>query len=148
RIGVVTNVQPSHLERLGTIERIAEAKSELVQELPPTGVAILNADDERVPAMAAKTAARIVTYGVANGADLTACEVESRGLRGFKFLARYHGEELRAEAALPGAHFVHAALAAIAVAMELGFSFPDAVAALKAVERGGRVQVIDGFNGA
>src|SRR5207247_1253862 len=44
RIGVVTNVQPSHLERLGTIERIADAKSELVEELPPKGVAILNAD--------------------------------------------------------------------------------------------------------
>ena len=55
RIGVVTNIGPTHLERLGSLERIAQAKSELAQALPPAsdgGVAILNADDPRVRAMA------------------------------------------------------------------------------------------------
>ncbi len=148
QIGVVTNVQPSHLERLGTIERIAEAKSELVQELPATGVALLNADDERVRAMASATTARVVTYGLSNDADIVASEVESRGLQGFTFLVRYQDQQLAAEAALPGAHFGHAALAAIAVAKELGFTLREAVGALKGVERGGRVQVVDGVHGA
>jgi UDP-N-acetylmuramoyl-tripeptide--D-alanyl-D-alanine ligase len=57
-IGIVTNVGPVHLSRLGTIERIAQAKSELVRALPGAdngGVAILNWDDERVRAMATMT---------------------------------------------------------------------------------------------
>jgi len=148
RIGVVTNVQPSHLERLGTIERIAEAKSELVQELPEDGIAVLNADDERVRAMEAQSAARVVTYGLSSAADVTARDVRSHGLLGIDFTARYHGQDLPGHAPLPGAHFVHAALAAIAVAVQMGFSFEEAVAALGRVERGGRVVVVEGLRGS
>ncbi|NIV32758.1 MAG: UDP-N-acetylmuramoyl-tripeptide--D-alanyl-D-alanine ligase, partial [Anaerolineae bacterium] len=53
QVGIVTNVGPTHLERLGTMERIAQAKSELPRALPPAdqgGVAILNADDPLVQA--------------------------------------------------------------------------------------------------
>src|SRR5512143_3450250 len=60
-VGVITNVGPIHLERMGTIEAIAEAKSELVQALPVNGTAILNWDDSRVRAMANKTRAKILT---------------------------------------------------------------------------------------
>src|SRR5437763_1046592 len=60
RIGVVTAVQPVHLERLGTIERIQQAKQELVEELPSNGIAVLNADDPRVEEMAQATSARVV----------------------------------------------------------------------------------------
>jgi UDP-N-acetylmuramoyl-tripeptide--D-alanyl-D-alanine ligase len=52
QVGIVTVVHPNHLERLGTIERIALAKRELIEELPASGLALLNADDERVRAMA------------------------------------------------------------------------------------------------
>ena len=52
QVGVVTNVYPVHLERMGTIEAIAETKSELVRALPADGIAILNGDDVRVMAMA------------------------------------------------------------------------------------------------
>lgn len=61
QIGVVTNVGPTHLERLGTLERIAQAKAELPQSLPAEGVAILNGDDPRVRAMRESTKARVVT---------------------------------------------------------------------------------------
>src|SRR5437588_607938 len=64
RIGVVTAVLPVHLERLGTIERIHQAKQELIEELPSNGVAVLNADDPRVAQMATATEARVVRYGV------------------------------------------------------------------------------------
>jgi UDP-N-acetylmuramoyl-tripeptide--D-alanyl-D-alanine ligase len=147
-IGVVTNVQPSHLERLRTIERIAEAKSELIQELPDDGVAVLNTDDERVRAMSGQTSARVVTYGLSRDAEVSARDVESHGLSGLDFTAIHAGQQLSVHAALPGAHFVHAALAAIAVAIELGFSFEQAVAALGQVERGGRVVVADGLHGS
>ena len=61
QIGLVTNVGPSHLERLGTIDRIAQAKAELIEALPGAscgGAAILNWDDARVRAMATRTGAR------------------------------------------------------------------------------------------
>jgi UDP-N-acetylmuramoyl-tripeptide--D-alanyl-D-alanine ligase len=146
-IGVITNVQPSHLERLRTIERIAEAKRELVEELPPDGVAVLNADDERVRAMASKSAARVVSYGLSTDADVAGSDVRSHGLAGIDFTVRYQGKSLPARASLPGAHFVHAALAAIAVAVHMGFSFEEAVGALGRVERGGRIVVREGLRG-
>lgn len=147
-IGIVTNVQPSHLERLGTIDRIAEAKSELVEELPRDGAAVLNIDDERVRAMAQRTNARVVTYGLSPDADVSGRDVRSRGLGGIDFTAQYDGRQLPARAALPGAHFVHAALAAIAVAIQLGFTFAEAVEAVERVQRGGRVVVAPGLSGS
>ena len=63
-IGIVTAVADAHTERVGGIEGVARAKRELVEALPASGVAVLNADDHRVVAMAAYTAAAVVTYGV------------------------------------------------------------------------------------
>ena len=63
RIGVVLNVGPTHLERAGSIEAITRAKRELVEALPADGVAVLNADDERVRGMADHTAAAVWTFG-------------------------------------------------------------------------------------
>src|SRR5205085_11184337 len=85
RVGVVTAVLPVHLERLGTIERIQQAKQELVEELPAHGVAVLNADDQRVEQMARATAARVVRYGVSDQADVRAEQISSQGLRGVEF---------------------------------------------------------------
>ena len=82
RVGVVTAVQPVHLERLGTIERIQQAKQELVEELPATGVAVLNADDRAWSPWRAATPARVVTYGVSAEADVRAENIDSQGLRG------------------------------------------------------------------
>ena len=63
RIGVVLNVGSAHLGEFGSVDAIARAKGELVEALPANGVAVLNADDPRVAAMAARTAARVVTFG-------------------------------------------------------------------------------------
>ena len=76
QIGVVTAVQPVHLSRIGTIEAVEPAKGELVEALPADGVAILNADDERVRRMAAPDAARVLTYGFAADADVRAERVD------------------------------------------------------------------------
>ena len=88
-VGVVTNIGPVHVERLGSIEAIAEAKAELVQALPPEGVAILNYDDERVLAMRDQTHARVLTYGLDPQADLWADEIASEGLEGIHFTLHY-----------------------------------------------------------
>src|SRR5207245_2473980 len=63
RIGVVLNVGRAHVGEFGSVEAIAQAKGELVEALPADGVAVLNADDPLVDAMAARTSARVVTFG-------------------------------------------------------------------------------------
>lgn len=129
-VGVVTNVRPVHLERLGTIERIAQAKAELVQALPADGVAILNGDDPRVLAMAELTEARVFTYGLTPECDLYATDIESHGLEGIRFRLHHGGETLHARAALLGTHSVHTALAAAAVALAEGLTWHDIMAGL------------------
>jgi UDP-N-acetylmuramoyl-tripeptide--D-alanyl-D-alanine ligase len=149
RVGVVTNVHPVHLERLGTIERIAQAKSELVQALPPDGLAVLNADDERVRAMAALARGSTVTYGLSERADIRASDIASQGLRGTRFTVHHRGSSRSAMLSMPGAHFVHAALAGIAVATWLGMGFEEATDGLAFVEATveGRLHPVEGTNG-
>jgi UDP-N-acetylmuramoyl-tripeptide--D-alanyl-D-alanine ligase len=74
-IGVVTVVAAVHTETFGDVEGVARAKSELVAALPPSGTAVLNADDERVAAMATRTSAAVVRFGRAPAADVTATDV-------------------------------------------------------------------------
>jgi UDP-N-acetylmuramoyl-tripeptide--D-alanyl-D-alanine ligase len=134
RIGVVTNVGPTHLERLGSIERIAQAKAELPRALPPAaegGIAILNADDERVRAMADQTQARVFTYGLDPHADLWADEIESDGLEGIRFRLHHGRETIHARVPLLGRHSVHTALRAAAVGLVEGLSWGEIVAGLQ-----------------
>ncbi len=129
-VGVVTNVAPVHLERLGSIERIAQAKAELVQALPADGTAILNGDDPRVLAMAELTKARVFTYGLTPDCDLYATDIESRGLEGIRFRLHHGSETVHVRAALLGTHSVHTALAAAAVALVEGLTWQDIMAGL------------------
>jgi UDP-N-acetylmuramoyl-tripeptide--D-alanyl-D-alanine ligase len=127
-IGVVTAVQPVHLSRIGTIEAVEKAKGELVEALPADGVAVLNADDERVRRMAERTEARVVTYGFAADAAVRAEEVESAGADGMRFSLVAEG--WRRPVAIPtlGRLAVHNALAAAAVGLASGIA-PERVAA-------------------
>ena len=124
-VGVVTNVLPTHLERLGTIERVAKAKRELVEALPRNGLAILNADDERVRLMADACAGRSVLVGTSPKADLRAVRVTGRGLDGTECEFAYEGRSRTERLQLFGNHSVYPAMAAIAVAMHFGFTFEE-----------------------
>ena len=130
-IGVVTNIGPSHLERMGSMEAIIRAKAELLEALPPDGVAVLNADDASVAAMASCTQARVLRYGMSPAADVWADAVESHGLSGVSFRAHAGGESVALRLPLPGAHNVSNALAAIAVGLELGVSWEEIQAGLQ-----------------
>ena len=81
RYGVVLNVGHAHAGEFGGLDQVARAKGELVEALPAQGVAILNADDPRVLAMAARTAARVVTFGMAPRAPLSSHVPQPRSRR-------------------------------------------------------------------
>lgn len=130
-VGVITNVGPVHLERLGTIERIAAAKAELPAALPPDGVAVLNADDPLVVAMAAQTTARVFTYGLSAGADLWADDIASEGMDGIRFRFHYGTEVLHARVPLLGRHSVHTALRAAAVGLIEDLSWEEIMSGLQ-----------------
>jgi UDP-N-acetylmuramoyl-tripeptide--D-alanyl-D-alanine ligase len=147
-IGIVTNVGPSHMERLGSIEAIADAKAELVEALPEDGVAILNADDARVAAMSERTRANVLTYGLCEEADVRAEAIETHGLSGVKFTL-VHGDGREAVySRLPGRAMVHNALAAAATGIVDGLELSEIAAALSEAQVPARLASHRGFNGS
>jgi UDP-N-acetylmuramoyl-tripeptide--D-alanyl-D-alanine ligase len=129
-VGVVLAVHPTHLERAGSIERIAQAKSELPRALPGEGLAVLNADDHRVLAMRDVTAARVRTFGLGAQAEVRAVDVDSRGLAGTEFTLDAPWARARLRSGSPGRHLVAHALAAAAVAEHFAVPLPGLAAAL------------------
>lgn len=148
QVGVVTNVGPSHMERLGSIEAIAQAKAELVEALPPGGVAILNGDDPRVREMAGKTPAQVLFYGLAQDCHFRASEIESRGLEGIRFRLHYGEESSFVKIPLLGRHSVHAALAAVAVGAVEGEPWDKILERLQNITAQLRLIAYPGVNGS
>lgn len=146
--GVVTNVGPTHVERLGSIEAIADAKAELVESLLDDGVAILNADDPLVRAMASRTPAQVLLYGLSQDADVRASEIEGEGLKGVSFTLHGQGESKRVRLRAPGRQLVTNALAAAAVGLTEGMSLDEVIPALESAETDVRLHVVRGKNGA
>jgi UDP-N-acetylmuramoyl-tripeptide--D-alanyl-D-alanine ligase len=129
-IGVVTNVAPVHLEFFDSLAGIARAKYELIESLPPSGTAVLNADDKYVSQFGRGFKGNVITYGTSPTADVRAEHVQSQGAEGSEFdVASPCGHE-HARLPLVGEHNVLNALAAVSVACSRGMSFADAVAAL------------------
>lgn len=128
-VGVVTTVGAAHLELFGSLEDVARGKGELVEALPPTGTAVLNADDERVAAMAGRTTAAVLRYATGSArADVVAEGVVlDAGLRPrFTLRSPWGSAEVALE--VRGRHMVANALAAAGAGFALGLG-PDAVAA-------------------
>jgi len=147
-IGVVLNVGLAHVGFLGSIEGVAAAKRELVEGLAAGGLAVLNADDPRVRAMAS-AARRVTFYGLAQGAQVRADKVRLHGLEGSTFML--HSPRGRSEVFLriPGQHSISNALAAAAVAIEFGFDAAAVASALHGfLPPSRRMNVVSGRNGA
>jgi UDP-N-acetylmuramoyl-tripeptide--D-alanyl-D-alanine ligase len=147
-IGVVLNVGLAHVGFLGSIEAVAAAKRELVEGLAPGGLAILNADDPRVRAMAS-VARRVTFYGLSHHAEVRADKIRLHGLDGSTF--NLHTPRGRAEVFLriPGQHSVSNALAAAAVALEFGFDAGAIASALHGfAPPSRRMNVVAGRKGA
>ncbi|MFR9753135.1 UDP-N-acetylmuramoyl-tripeptide--D-alanyl-D-alanine ligase [Nocardia sp. 004] len=129
-IGVVLNVGTAHLGEFGSREAIAKTKGELVEALPATGLAVLNADDPRVAAMAARTSARVVLVGQAETADIRATEIRLDDQARAAFTVHTPVGSAPVRLAVHGEHQIGNALSAIAVALECGAGLSEVTAAL------------------
>ncbi|KAA5831133.1 UDP-N-acetylmuramoyl-tripeptide--D-alanyl-D-alanine ligase [Saccharopolyspora hirsuta] len=135
RIGVVLNVGHAHLGEFGSQEAVAQAKGELPESLPADGVAVLNGDDPLVAAMAERTRARVVLVGERPDAHVRAedIDVDEQARPTFRLVTA----EGSARVTLPlfGEHHVGNALAAAAVALELGATLEEVAERLSSVRR-------------
>jgi len=121
-IGVVLNVGSAHLGEFGSRENIAQAKGELIESLPADGVAVLNADDPFVAAMAPRTRARVVTYSAMGRADLWAENIRLDDVARASFTLHAGAQQAAVTLQVFGEHQVSNALAAAAVGLEAGLS--------------------------
>lgn len=113
--GVVTNVNPVHLEFFKSVDEIAEAKAELLEGLHDPKVGYLNNDDSRVRAMARKFSGKIITYGIKSIAAFKVQQLQDLGLDGTAFTIHHGRRDLKFVLPLLGQHNVANAIAAIAV---------------------------------
>jgi UDP-N-acetylmuramoyl-tripeptide--D-alanyl-D-alanine ligase len=129
-VSVVLNVGTAHLGEFGSRDAIAQAKSELVSNLRPEGVAVLNADDDRVAAMAALAPGRVLTFGTTDRADvrLEGLELDRLGRPAFSLVTGDDRQPVTLQ--LVGAHQATNAAAAAAAALAVGLSLDEVAAAL------------------
>ncbi len=149
-VGVLTNVNPVHLQFFSSLDEIALAKRELAEELDARASVILNADDLRVAHFSSHTKARVITYGRSQGADVRIENVRTKDLEGSEFeVAIASGPRVSFRLPLIGEHNVWNAGAAIAVALQLGVPLEEAARRLERVRparmRGEILRFAEGF---
>jgi UDP-N-acetylmuramoyl-tripeptide--D-alanyl-D-alanine ligase len=160
-VGVVLNVGTAHLGEFGSVAAIAQTKGELVQALPPKaagGVAVLNADDPVVLAMAGRTAAGLLTFGEHGNADVRAADIRLDDTGRARFDLIHRADRAPVALALFGEHQVANALAAAAVGLACELPLGEVADALSAATsrsrwrmevtrtRGGVVVINDAYN--
>ncbi|MGH1491250.1 MAG: UDP-N-acetylmuramoyl-tripeptide--D-alanyl-D-alanine ligase [Acidimicrobiales bacterium] len=155
-IGVVTCVALAHSELFGNLEGVAQAKGELVEALPASGVAVLNGDDPLVAAMASRTAATAITFGTgAVDVRATGISVDRELKPTFTIESDWGTAQLTLQ--VRGAHMAQNAAAAVAAAVSAGIDFSQAIEGLRSAElspwrmsvaetEGGLVVVNDAYN--
>ncbi|WP_431950139.1 UDP-N-acetylmuramoyl-tripeptide--D-alanyl-D-alanine ligase [Nocardia lijiangensis] len=134
-IGVVLNVGTAHLGEFGSREAIAQTKGELVEALPATGLAVLNADDPQVAAMAGRTKAEVVRVGQAANADIRATDVRLDAEARAGFTLHTPAGSTPIQLAVHGEHQVGNALSAAAVALACGADLATIAQALSGAQR-------------
>jgi UDP-N-acetylmuramoyl-tripeptide--D-alanyl-D-alanine ligase len=145
---VITVVQPEHLEGLGSLEGVAEAEGEMFRELPPEAVAVVNVDDPLIPAQAARSRAKKLTFGRASSADVRLAGVTPRGRDGLAITLQYKGRDWPVKLAFIGEHNALNAAGAFALAVSLGYTPDECVKGLEAARPyARRLNVVDGLHG-
>jgi UDP-N-acetylmuramoyl-tripeptide--D-alanyl-D-alanine ligase len=148
-IGLVTCVAEAHGDRVGGIEGVARAKSELIAALPADGVAILNADDERTKAMSSVSAAPVLLFGESSAADVrvSALRVDELARATFQLDSPWGSCQVRLRAS--GQHMAWNAAAALACVGAVGGDLVAGATALATAELSSmRMEVVQARSGA
>lgn len=147
-IAIITMIRLEHASAYRSMEAIAEEKGHLLEGLRPGGLAIMNADDEMVMSMAARTSARVITFGESMNADYRARNISVDLADGLRMRITGGGHDFEVTSQLFGRHLFLPVLAAVACALELGLdpdSVRDAVGSYRGlVDRCGVIRVDDG----
>ncbi len=146
--GLITIVQPAHLEGLGSIEGVAQAKGELFRGLAPTATAVINLDDARIVTQSQGLHSRTLTYGRAEAAQVRLTKVEPRGRNGLTLEITYAGARYPVALNLVGDHNAMNAAGAFALALSVGYSPEECVRGLEAAQaHARRLQFLDAPHG-
>jgi len=142
-IGVITNIGFSHLEGLGSIEGVMNAKGELLKRIKPEGTAVLNADDSRVLSLSTKTSRKVLYFGLSEDARIKALDVNET-TTGISFTLVLPEERIPIELRVHGEFMVSNALAATSVGYIIGLSLEEIKAGLEYFQPvKGRINIFD-----
>lgn len=147
-VGVYTNIGPVHIEFFGTVEKIAEAKRELLENVKPGGIIVINVDNEHVVRISEGFDGRRVTYGIDHAAEYRGTSVREHGLLGTSFTVDAEGEKRQFDLSLPGRHNLENLLAAIATARAVGISWNGVKRGIEQVKPANHRGVVSQFRGA
>ncbi|MDP1822853.1 MAG: UDP-N-acetylmuramoyl-tripeptide--D-alanyl-D-alanine ligase [Archangium sp.] len=146
--GLITIVQPAHLEGVGSLDGVAQAKGELFHGLSASSTAVVNADDARIVAQAAGLKSKKLTWGRAAGAEVRLVSVEPQGRDGLSLRIAYAGKEYSTALHLVGDHNAMNATGAFALAVALGYTPEECVRGLEAAQaHARRLQILDAPHG-
>ena len=133
-IAVITNVGLDHFKAFRTLDAVADEKQSLLADLSRGGIAVLNVDDPHVKAMTDAVAGRVITFGLAPGADVRAHDVRGAWPERLSFVVTHQRESMPVTTRLVGKHWVPSALAGLAAGVATGIPLADCARAVAAVE--------------
>ncbi|PKN06309.1 MAG: UDP-N-acetylmuramoyl-tripeptide--D-alanyl-D-alanine ligase, partial [Deltaproteobacteria bacterium HGW-Deltaproteobacteria-7] len=148
-IGLITNVGPAHLAGFGTVDVVREEKGDLFFYMAPSGIAVVNLDDEAVGQVVKRWSGRRVTFSMGAGADVSVTDIRKNGDSGMSFNLLMGGSAHRVDMKVAGLHNIYNAMAAAAAALACGIhsdSIRRGLTAFQAVS--GRMEIFKLRNGA
>jgi len=135
-LAVITSIAPAHLEDLGSIEAVRDAKGELLDAMGPEGVAVMPYKDIQCGILADRFRAkggRVLSFSLGRGSDAYATDIRMSPQDGISFRIHLHGEEMEVQLPAVGQQNVLNALAAAAAASHLGSSLKEIAQGLEGV---------------
>lgn len=148
-IGLITNIGPAHLAGFGSMDVVREEKGDLFFNMPSSGIAVINIDDEAVATASEKWSGKKITFSMSPNADVTVSDIEKQGAKGMRFKLIIGGNSQKVEMKIAGLHHVYNAMAASAVALASGMDLQiisEGLASFRPFS--GRMEMIKLHNGA
>jgi UDP-N-acetylmuramoyl-tripeptide--D-alanyl-D-alanine ligase len=147
--GLITIVQPAHLEGVGSLDGVAIAKTELFRALRPDSTAVINLDDERIVERSQNLKCKQLTFGRSKAADVRLISTEFKGVQGQHIILSYAGSQYSYSLCLLGAHNAMNSVAAFSLCLALGFTPVECVKGLESARaHARRLELKKARNGA